>query len=127
MFSTSLNPIKRLTDSLAQTKAQEQARQQRLQVQRRTSDGKPIFDSPETAEEASFANSDDPEKTQPTSEEKNASPQDTKTVTRADIKDTSLPKEIRIKLAKLAKYEDRHPSNDTLQFVTYKYRATGCI
>jgi len=127
MFSTSLNPIKRLTDSLAQTKAQEQARQQRLQAPQRTSDGKTTFDAAETAEEASFANSDEADKTQATSEEKNTSPQDTKTVTRADIKDTSLPKEIRIKLAKLAKYEDRHPSNDTLQFTTYKYRATGCI
>ena len=127
MFSNSLNPIKRLTDSLAHTKAQEQARQQRLQAQQRTPDSKTIFDGAETTEEASFANGDEPDKSPATSEDKDTSRQDSKTVTTADIKDTSLPKEIRIKLAKLAKYEDRHPSNDRLQLTTYKYRATGCI
>jgi hypothetical protein len=116
MFTNSLNPIKRLTDSLAQTKAQEQARQQRIRAQQRSSDGKTIFDAGETPEEASFANSKDPDQTHAASqEEKNTSPEETKTVTTADIKDTSLPKEIRIKLAKLAKYEDRHPSTDTFQ------------
>lgn len=113
MFSNSLNPIKRLTDSLAQTKAQEQVRQQRIRALQRSADGNTIFDATESAEEASFANGEGPDQAQAASEEKVTSPDETIPVATAAIKDTSLPKEIRIKLAKLAKYEDRHPSIHT--------------
>lgn len=125
MFSNSLNPIKRLTDSLAQTKAQEHARQQRLRSQQRSVDGKTIFDASETAEAALSTDGEETEQAQVPSEEKNASPAEAKPVTTADIKDTSLPKEIRIKLAKLAKYEDRHPSTKALQSNNNKHRAAS--
>jgi hypothetical protein len=102
MFS---NSIKRLSESLAQ--AQEQARQQRQKSQHRPSDSNTLF---EAEEEASFVNGDEAKEGQTseeTNEKSNEAPKNTST---ADAKDTTLPKDVRIKLAKLAKYEDRHPS-----------------
>jgi len=103
MFS---NPIKRLSESLAQ--AQEQARQQRQKAQHRSS---PLFDAEN--EEATFTNGEDNKSSEEgqipkTSDET----KETNTVTSPtlDAKDPALPREVRIKLAKLAKYEDRHPS-----------------
>jgi hypothetical protein len=89
MFS---NPIKRLSESLAQ--AQEQARQQLAKSQRQESNSKPLplFE----AEESTFVNDDPPSEPRASGE--------------PERKDETLSKEVRIKLAKLAKYEDRHPS-----------------
>lgn len=98
MFS---NPIKRLSESLAQ--AQEQARQQRQRLQQ---DSKSVFDADN--EEASLTNGNDPDTKQ--AEDTSKPSEETKIVSGPETKDTSLPKEVRIKLAKLAKYEDRHPS-----------------
>ena len=103
MFS---NAIKRLSESLAQ--AQEQARQQRERLQQRSPDSKPVFDADN--EEASFVNGDEPDPKQ-SGEEANRPSGEIRNVSGPETKDTSLPKEVRIKLAKLAKYEDRHPSN----------------
>jgi hypothetical protein len=127
MFSNSLNPIKRLTDSLGQTKAQEQARLQRLRSQQGSADPKTIFDAGGTGDEAFFANGEGQDTAPATAEEKMTSTEEPKSVTTADIKNTSLPKEIRIKLAKLAKYEDRHPSTSPFQSNVNKYRAAGCV
>ena len=110
MFS---NSIKRLSESLAQ--AQEQARQQRQRAQQRLSpvESRPLFDAEN--EEASFTNSEEktaseegqtPKVTEDAAKEATAAT----TSPATDTKDTTLPKEVRIKLAKLAKYEDRHPS-----------------
>jgi hypothetical protein len=104
MFS---NPIKRLSESLAQ--AQEQARQQRQKSLARPHDSKPLFDADN--EEASFVNGDDATQKQPSEEfAVKSSEEAAKSVSTPDTKDPALPKEVRIKLAKLAKYEDRHPS-----------------
>ena len=103
MFS---NSIKRLSESLAQ--AQEQARQQRQRSQQRSPDSTSMFDADK--EETSFINGEDPDPNQ-SAEDTNKPSEETKNVSRPETKDTSLPKEVRIKLAKLAKYEDRHPSN----------------
>jgi hypothetical protein len=100
------NSIKRLTESLAQ--AQEQARQQRLRSQQRPNDSKPLFDADN--EEASFVNGGDADPKQ-SAEETTKHSEEAKTSSISETKDTSLPKEVRIKLAKLAKYEDRHPSS----------------
>lgn len=127
MFSNSLNPIKRLTDSLGQTKAQEQARLQRLRSGQGSAGAKRIFDTGETGEEASFANGEGQDTAPATAEEKTTSTEEPKSITTADIKDTSLPKEIRIKLAKLAKYEDRHPSTSQFPSNNNNYRAAGCV
>jgi hypothetical protein len=96
MFS---NPIKRLSESLAQ--AQEQARQQLAKSQRQESNSKPLplFE----AEESTFVNDDPPNP-----------PSEPRASGEPDRKDETLPKEVRIKLAKLAKYEDRHPSMRTV-------------
>jgi hypothetical protein len=102
MFS---NPIKRLSESLAQ--AQEQARQQRQKSQQRPTESKAIFDADN--EEASFVNGDEPE-SKHSSEEPAKGSEEANTVSAPEPRDTTLPKEVRIKLAKLAKYEDRHPS-----------------
>ena len=117
------NPIKRLSESLAQ--AQEQARQQRQKAQQRPEGSKsPVFDA--DYEEGSFVNGDEIDPKQSMEETRKGS-EETKNVATFEPKDPSLPKEIRIKLAKLAKYEDRHPStsshirsSDTLQ--SYKPR-----
>lgn len=106
MFS---NPIKRLSESLAQ--AQEQARQQIAKQQRASIDRKPasIFDTEK--EEANFTNGDESTSKTAGDEAQDAKTEEgsaTSTFERKD--DTSLPKDVRIKLAKLAKYEDRHPS-----------------
>jgi hypothetical protein len=106
MFS---NSIKRLSESLAQ--AQEQARQQRLRSQQRSPDSTSMFDADK--EETSIINGDDPDSNQ-SAEDTNKPSEETKNVSRLETKDTSLPKEVRIKLAKLAKYEDRHPSKPPL-------------
>ena len=103
MFS---NPIKRLSESLAQ--AQEQARQQRQKAQHRPSDSKPLFDADN--EEASFVNGDEAKSGQSSEESKEKPSEEPKATGTADARDTTLPKDVRIKLAKLAKYEDRHPS-----------------
>jgi hypothetical protein len=104
MFS---NSIKRLSESLAQ--AQEQARQQRQRAQQRHGDSKPLFDADN--EEASFVNGDEPDTKQSTEETRKPPEEPKTTSSMPDAKDPSLPKEVRIKLAKLAKYEDRHPSD----------------
>jgi hypothetical protein len=98
------NSIKRLSESLAQ--AQEQSRQQRLRAQQKPTESKPLFDA--DTETASAHGGDSQTSEDP--KEKYSEEQKT-TSSSADAKDTSLPKEVRIKLAKLAKYEDRHPSN----------------
>lgn len=103
MFS---NPIKRLSESLAQ--AQEQARQQRQRSLQRSPDSKSLFDGDNG--ETSFINGGDPDSNQ-SAEETNKPSEETRNVPGQETRDTSLPKEVRIKLAKLAKYEDRHPSN----------------
>ena len=103
------NPIKRLSESLAQ--AQEQARQQRQRAQHRPSESKSSLDAEN--EEATFTNGEENK-----SSEEGQTPKvldETKetiapTSPTVDAKDTTLPREVRIKLAKLAKYEDRHPS-----------------
>ena len=109
MFS---NPIKRLTDTLAQ--AQEQARQQRLKAQQPSSESKAFFDAEN--EEASFVNGDDEPMPKESSEETaGKTSEDSKALPSLPAeKDSALPKEVRIKLAKLAKYEDRHPSKPRL-------------
>ena len=100
MFS---NPIKRLGESLAQ--AQEQARQQRLRHQR-PQETKALFEG--DSEEALFVNGDE-HKLRKESEE-NATKSTEELPSTSDSKDTTLPKDVRIKLVKLAKYEDKHPS-----------------
>jgi hypothetical protein len=109
MFS---NPIKRLSESLAQ--AQEQARQQLAKSQRQDSNSKPLplFD----AEESSFVNDDPPNP--PSEPRQSAEP---------ERKDDGLPKEVRIKLAKLAKYEDRHPSIRSQIAGGLTCRVAGCV
>lgn len=113
MFS---NSIKRLTDSLAQ--AQEQARQQRQRAQHRPSESNALFDA--EAEESSFVNGDDEAKPKESSEEMaGKSSEETKETKNLPLlpseKDGGLPKDVRIKLAKLAKYEERHPSKPRFQ------------
>jgi hypothetical protein len=104
MFS---NPIKRLSESLAQ--AQEQARQQRQKSLARPPDAQTLFEADN--EEASFVNGDDASPKQPPEEATMKSSEEVaKPIPIQDTKDPTLPKEVRIKLAKLAKYEDRHPS-----------------
>ena len=114
MFS---NPIKRLSESLAQ--AQEQARQQRQRSQQQSPDSKSLFDADN--EEASFINGDDSDPKQSVEETKKPS-EETRNVSGPETKDTSLPKEVRIKLAKLAKYEDRHPSNPPSCTYVYSFQ-----
>jgi hypothetical protein len=106
MFS---NPIKRLSESLAQ--AQEQARQQRQKSQPKPPDSKSLFD-PDN-EEGSFVNGEEVKSNPSTEETARKTSEETKRTTSAEMRDLTLPKEVRIKLAKLAKYEDRHPSNLT--------------
>jgi hypothetical protein len=101
------NPIKRLGESLAQ--AQEQARLQRLRAQQRPSESKPGFDA---TEEALFVNGDDSKPKHVNDDNTAKSTEESLSV--PDSKDTSLPKEVRIRLAKLAKYEDKHPSMTVL-------------
>jgi len=110
MFS---NPIKRLTDSLAQ--AQEQARQQRQKAQQRPSESKAFFDA--EAEESTFVNGDEEQKPKEIPEEAPVkTSEENKTLpSLPGEKDSTLPKEVRIKLAKLAKYEERHPSKPPLK------------
>jgi hypothetical protein len=110
MFS---NPIKRLTDSLAQ--AQEQARQQRQRAQQRPSESNALFDA--ESEESSFVNDDNEPKPKESSEETaGKTSENTKNLPSLPTeKDGALPKEVRIKLAKLAKYEERHPSKPHLR------------
>lgn len=104
MFS---NPIKRLSESLAQ--AQEQARQQRQKSFATPADSKALIDADN--EEGSFVNGDDASSKQPPEESASKSPEEAaRPVSMLDTKEPALPKEVRIKLAKLAKYEDRHPS-----------------
>ena len=116
MFS---NPIKRLSESLAQ--AQEQARQQRLRYQQSPGETKSQTDA-ET--EASSSVNGEEEKQIPLLEDRvTVKPsEDPAPMSVADIKDTTLPKEVRIKLAKLAKYEDRHPSKPALWTDTDNYK-----
>jgi hypothetical protein len=101
MFS---NPIKRLSESLAQ--AQEQARQQ-LQKSQRPADGKALFNA---EGDGSSLVEEEKSNLQDLSEEKAARISDEVTRVSTSEKSENLPKEVRIKLAKLAKYEDRHPS-----------------
>src|SRR5579862_4189016 len=107
MFS---NPIKRLSESLAQ--AQEQARQQIAKQQRSSTDRKPsaVFDAEK--EEATFTNGGNEVNPKTAGEgEQPAKSDEVFTDSGAEKKDgMTLPKDVRIKLAKLAKYEDRHPS-----------------
>jgi|SRR5277367_3891197 hypothetical protein len=109
MFS---NPIKRFTDTIVQ--AQEQARQQRLKAQQSPSESKAFFDAEN--EEASFVNGDNEPKAKESSEETvGKTSEESKALPSLPAeKDNALPKEVRIKLAKLAKYEDRHPSKPRL-------------
>lgn len=104
MFS---NPIKRLSESLAQ--AQEQARQQRIRYQQSPGETKPQTDV--ETEAPSSVNGEEEKQMQSLEDRVTVKPsEDPAPVSVADIKDPTLPKEVRIKLAKLAKYEDRHPS-----------------
>ena len=114
MFS---NPIKRLSESLAQ--AQEQARQQRQRSQQRPPDSKSVFDADN--EETSYINGDDADRKK-SAEETNKPSEESRNVSGTETKDTSLPKEVRIKLAKLAKYEDRHPSNPPCCKYVYSFQ-----
>jgi 5'-3' exonuclease len=101
MFS---NPIKRLSESLAQ--AQEQARQQ-LQKSQRPADAKSLAN----AENGGGVLIDEEKgHSKHSSEEAGARNSEETNVVTAEKTDNNLPKEVRIKLAKLAKYEDRHPS-----------------
>jgi hypothetical protein len=102
MFS---NPIKRLSESLAQ--AQEQARQQ-LQKSQRPADGKALIKAEGDGNSLVEEGKGD---LQDFSEEKAARNSDEVTRVSTSEKSETFPKEIRIKLAKLAKYEERHPSN----------------
>jgi hypothetical protein len=113
MFS---NPIKRISESLAQ--AQEQARQQIAKQQPPSIDRKSasVFDAEK--EEATFTNGESSVLKSAT-EDQDAKPEESSTsaslastLERKD--DLSLPKDVRIKLAKLAKYEDRHPSKPSI-------------
>jgi hypothetical protein len=97
------NPIKRITDSLAQT--QEQARQQREKSLQRQSTPKALFDAED--EQGLFVNGDENKSKQSL---ESAGSKGTEEANTTAEKPDPLPKEIRIKLAKLAKYEDRHPS-----------------
>lgn len=101
MFS---NPIKRLSESLAQ--AQEQARQQ-LQKSQRPADGKSLVNA---EGDGSSLVEEGKSNLQDLSEEKAARISDDVTRVSTSEKSENLPREVRIKLAKLAKYEDRHPS-----------------
>ena len=101
MFS---NPIKRLSESLAQ--AQEQARQQ-LQKSQRPADGKTLVNA---EGDGSSAVEEGKINLQDSSEEKAARNSEEVTRMSTSEKPDGLPKDVRIKLAKLAKYEERHPS-----------------
>lgn len=106
MFS---NPIKRLGESLAQ--AQEQARQQLAKQQRSSTDRKTsaVFDADK--EEGTFTNGDETNAKNASEESSTQRSEEGSTTSASEKKDElTLPKEVRIKLAKLAKYEDRHPS-----------------
>ena len=122
MFS---NPIKRFSESIAQ--AQEQARQQLQKAQHRSStDSKPFFDAETENETAQGGETtkvqDDTEEPKVTSSEEGQNTWST------DKKDMMLPKDVRIKLAKLAKYEDRHPSNrPSFYIINHFRRITGCV
>jgi hypothetical protein len=110
MFS---NPIKRLSESLAQ--AQEQARQQ-LQKSQRPADVKSL---PNAENRGGLSVDEEKGNSKHSSEETDArNSEEVTNVVTAEKTDNSLPKEVRIKLAKLAKYEERHPSNslDHIQF-----------
>ena len=102
------NPLKRLSESLAQT--QEQARRERQKSQQQLSP-KPLFDTTD-AEESTFVNGDDNSKSPPpqTTEDSIASDRQSEDTATSTEKKEQLPKDVRIKLAKLTKYEDRHPS-----------------
>ena len=103
MFS---NPIKRLSESLAQ--AQEQARQQ-LQKSQRPADVKSL---PNAENRGGLSVDEEKGNSKHSSEETDArNSEEATNVVTAEKTDNSLPKEVRIKLAKLAKYEERHPSN----------------
>jgi hypothetical protein len=100
------NPLKKFADSLAQT--QELNRQQREKIERRHNAPKALFDADD--EQSLFVNGDEskPKLSSDGSvenglEEENSSAE----------KKEELSKELRIKLVKLAKYEDRHPSEAT--------------
>jgi hypothetical protein len=102
MFS---NPIKRLSESLAQ--AQEQARQQ-LQKSQRPADAKSLSSAENGG--GSLVDEEKGNSTLSTEETGVRDSEEGTNVVTAEKTDNSLPKEVRIKLAKLAKYEDRHPS-----------------
>ena len=108
MFS---NPIKRFNETLAQV--QEQHRQQRQRAQQQPSDANGPVDAGN--EEAAFVNGDEPRPKESSEETVGKTSEDAKAAPPLPPeKDSRLPKEVRIKLAKLAKYEDRHPSKPRL-------------
>jgi hypothetical protein len=95
-----LSNFKKLTDSLSQ--AQEQARQQFQKSQNQPSRAN-TDNRPDTDPDPTYADDAKQEDTPPTVGDETVP-------STPDKKDPSLPKDVRIKLAKLAKYEDRHPS-----------------
>ena len=97
------NPLKRITDSLAQT--QEQTRQQRERSQLRQNAPKTPVDADD--EQGLFVNGDESRSKESSEDAVATGAEDANDLTE---KKEPLPKEVRIKLAKLAKYEDRHPS-----------------
>jgi hypothetical protein len=104
------NPLKKLSESLAQT--QEQARQQREKVYQQQNPPRALSDADDG--QGTFVNGgkSKPKLSSDGSLEKGLEEANSSTETKEQF-----PKEVRIKLAKLAKYEDRHPRETKVIFL----------